>query len=88
MMRRGMTSMELLIGGLVLAGIFVVAPGLWYYKPSITTAFRGGDVEWERLGRDIERTRTPLGWLVDDDSGPMIYVPDPKHEWLAEGGKR
>ena len=42
---------------------------------------------WHYVGMRTHRTRVPQGWLVRQwaDSGSMIYVPDPKHEWLPAG---
>lgn len=49
-------------------------------------------VHWERLHDPhkgvgyVHRTKVPAGWIVHDqrNSPAMVYVPDPKHEWLAE----
>ena len=30
------------------------------------------------------RTKTPTGWVMTNEEGSLLFVPDPKHEWLPE----
>ena len=38
--------------------------------------------KWEAVTPYIKRMSTPQGWIVRE-SGEIVYVPDPEHEWLA-----
>jgi hypothetical protein len=62
-------------------------------KPAGVSVDEGGTVrvraKWEEVystslgGRRVTRTKTPEGWIVTSTDGRIVYVPDPKHEWLA-----
>jgi hypothetical protein len=45
-------------------------------------------VVWEALegheGSDLQRTKTPSGWVVESPDGFMLAVFDPEHKWLGE----
>lgn len=45
-------------------------------------------LSWEHLegdeGSDLQRTRTPEGWIVENADGYLLHVPDSEHEWLED----
>lgn len=43
--------------------------------------------QWERIDQQTERAKVIGGWIVwsfgSGDNGSMVFVPDPKHEWIC-----
>ena len=39
------------------------------------------EIEWERIGENLHRSRVPDGWLVKHGRTGMFYVPDKNKSW-------
>lgn len=77
------------LGRLVLiaaVGVAVGAAGQRFLRHPSRTARK--TIQWEMLegnaGSDLNRSRTPNGWIVESPDGYLLNVVDPEHKWLAD----
>lgn len=76
-------------GRVALVAAVGVAAGFAVSSLTPSRSYRSNKtVQWEHLdgheGSDLNRTRTPSGWIVESADGFVVTVLDPEHKWLAE----
>jgi hypothetical protein len=72
---------------IVAVGVAVGAVGQSFLQ-SPSKAEEEKTLKWEHLegeeGSDLQRTRTPSGWVVENADGYLLNVYDPEHKWLED----
>jgi hypothetical protein len=76
---------------LVAAAVVAAVAGTWILSPTSSKASskaKDKTLQWEYLrgesGTDLQRLKTPQGWIVEGADGYLVVMSDPDHEWLAD----